>query len=1110
MPLSHSFTVDDVADWLSAHEVAKGQAYLDRVSKLTISDNRITAHVKGTAPSAYKVDVLLANEDHEAPAYARCSCPVSSNCKHVAAALLAVIAARSRKDPPAQPQVTSQVTPAAFSWMEALRQFSSGPIVPPTRTKHQARLFWAISRIAADNSIRITCYKASTDAMGEPKGKPAPWNNFEQALSRPLPFVEEEDVAIIRLLLAQRSHNDQFQGTLSLIGRHGIDILKRLLETQRLYANGFGGDALRAGEARPARIRWRQDERGNFCADAAAEPPVNWALALDPPWYIDIDRSEAGELHFATPSAVTARILAAPPLNEVEALMATTVLAEAAPDVPPPIITAARVIDVVPEPLLVLQSFEATIHHLRNYSPARWGTELDVAEPAFIYDDIVLELDNPRHLVTLPDGETVRIKRDPVEEQRRVAELQAAGFERITRSAVSVTPAADVTHLWALASEHDWADFMSEALPVLRAKGWRVEVPENFRHHFLEVEAWNADIAENESGWFDLDMGIVVDGQRLALAPLLAELFRTDGRWLDSKKLKRVADTETVDLFSPVGQRIRVSAERIKPLAQTLIDLFDHLPKGGMGPMRVSALDAPRLAEFAVPGWRVVGLEAVERMAKKIAGLSDASGVTPVATPAGFALELRGYQKEGLAWLQYLREHELAGILADDMGLGKTAQTLAHLLVEKEAGRLGGTAGPALIVLPTSLIFNWKAESARFAPQLSVLSLQGKARKERFAEIMQHDLVLTTYPLLWRDSKELAQYEYHVLILDEAQTVKNASSQGAAVVRQIKARHRLCLTGTPLENHLGELWSQFDFLLPGFLGDAKGFTKLWRAPIEKMGNRVRAELLSRRIRPFILRRRKEDVAKELPPKTIIPRTVELEAGQRDLYETVRSIMDKRVRDEIAARGFARSQIVILDALLKLRQVCCDPRLVKSEAAQKVKERAKLDQLMGMLPELVDEGRKVLVFSQFTSMLALIEAELKVAKIDYALLTGETLDREAEISKFQDGNVPVFLISLKAGGIGLNLTAADTVIHYDPWWNPAVENQATDRAHRLGQTKPVFVYKLIVAGSIEEKIVALQEQKAELANAILSSDGAGEIKFSESDIQALLAPLPPAK
>jgi SNF2 family DNA or RNA helicase len=484
--------------------------------------------------------------------------------------------------------------------------------------------------------------------------------------------------------------------------------------------------------------------------------------------------------------------------------------------------------------------------------------------------------------------------------------------------------------------------------------------------------------------------------------------------------------------------------------------------------------------------------------------LRAAQGIARIESPAGLRLELRPYQKEGLAWLQFLRRHNLSGILADDMGLGKTAQALAHLLLEKEAGRLDK---PALIVLPTSLIFNWKNETARFAPGLSVLSLHGPERKSRFAEIPAHDVVLTTYPLLWRDADELMQHSYHLLILDEAQTVKNAQSQGAEAVRKIDTRHRLCLTGTPLENHLGELWSQFDFLLPGFLGASRQFTRHWRTPIEKQNDAARRDLLARRIRPFILRRKKEDVAQELPPKTIIVRSVELEGGQRDLYETVRAAMDVKVREEIANRGFSRSQIVILDALLKLRQVCCDPRLVKATTARKVAERAKLDLLMAMLPELVDEGRRILVFSQFTSMLALIEQELAAAGIDYTLLTGSTSDREAPVRRFQAGEVPVFLISLKAGGVGLNLTAADTVIHYDPWWNPAVENQATDRAHRIGQDKPVFVYKLIVSGSIEEKILALQEKKAELAAGILSEDRNIEVKFGSDDLAALFEPLP---
>jgi len=581
---------------------------------------------------------------------------------------------------------------------------------------------------------------------------------------------------------------------------------------------------------------------------------------------------------------------------------------------------------------------------------------------------------------------------------------------------------------------------------------------------------------------------------------LLYELFKIDSRWLDAAGLDKMKDAETVDLQLPNGGRVRVDANRIKPLARTLIELFDgHM---GSGEIRLSRFDVARIDALAgMERWQFKGMESVRDLANK---LKNTSGIKAVNAPEGFALALRPYQVEGLSWLQFLREQALAGILADDMGLGKTAQALAHLLLEKISGRMDK---PSLVVLPTSLIFNWKREAERFAPQLRLLSLQGKERSELFPLIREHDVILTTYPLLWRDEEALAEHEYHLLILDEAQTVKNVSSQAAQVVRKLKARHRLCLTGTPLENHLGELWAQFDFLLPGLLGDNKDFTKTWRTPIEKHGNMLRRDLLAKRVKPFILRRRKEDVAKELPEKTLIVRTVELEGGQRDLYETVRIAMDQRVREEIAAKGFSRSHIIILDALLKLRQVCCDPRLLKLSSAKKVKERAKLDLLMEMLPELVSEGRRILVFSQFTSMLELIEIELNNEKLSYVKLTGDTQNREEVVRRFQDEEVPIFLISLKAGGVGLNLTAADTVIHYDPWWNPAVENQATDRAHRLGQTKNVFVYKLVVAGSIEEKILALQEKKAELAAGILSEDASGLVKFGEADIAALLAPLP---
>ena len=316
---------------------------------------------------------------------------------------------------------------------------------------------------------------------------------------------------------------------------------------------------------------------------------------------------------------------------------------------------------------------------------------------------------------------------------------------------------------------------------------------------------------------------------------------------------------------------------------------------------------------------------------------------------------MRDYQLEGLAWMQFLREYEFAGILADDMGLGKTIQTLAHILTEKEAGRL---TKPAMVVAPTSLMSNWVDEAARFAPDLSVLVLQGKDRLQRFDQIPNHDLVLTTYALLPRDEEMLNEHEYHLIILDESQYIKNMRSKSAQAAGLLRSRHRLCLTGTPLENHLGELWSQFHFLLPGLLGDEKGFNADFRNPIEKSNDEVRRELLTRRIKPFMLRRTKDKVAKELPPKTEIVRSVELSNEQRDMYETVRLAMDKKVRDEIAKKGVARSQIVILEALLKLRQVCCDPRLVKSDLGKvDTMTSSKLSELMEMLDELLTENRE---------------------------------------------------------------------------------------------------------------------------------------------------------
>ncbi|MDR2112199.1 MAG: DEAD/DEAH box helicase, partial [Candidatus Accumulibacter sp.] len=890
------------------------------------------------------------------------------------------------------------------------------------------------------------------------------------------------------------------------------ELLRRLLQSGRL-ALSSDLSLLLCGEPRPGCLGWRIDAQGcqRPCFRALSESCL--AVPLLPPWYVDLDRGLAGPLDVPGDPELIARLFSLPPLPDERAALVAEMLLELAPDLPPPAIDAQaslRRVVAEPCPVLRLETLATNGHAAwRGYPETAETVGFDVALPSFRYGDAEVGIgdgdgdgggDGRQVFVTLDDGETVRVVRRPDLEKAFVEALAGAGLQRVP-DAMLRTAGHSPEAPYALADEASWPDFMRNGRHALRAAGWTIEFDEGFRHNALRVESWEAELVSSENGWFDLDMGIVVEGERLPLAPLLASLFQRDARWLETAELLKIPDAEPIELRTPANKRLHVPAERLKPLAATLIDLFDGFDGGYR--LRISRFDAPRLkALHDTRRWQFRGQQEIMTLASR---LLAARGVRPVAPPRGLGLELREYQKEGLAWLQFLREHALSGILADDMGLGKTAQALAHLLLEKEAGRLDR---PALIVLPTSLVFNWINEAARFAPDLSLLALQGGDRKLRFDEIPRRDVVLTTYPLLWRDAAELTRFKYHMLILDEAQTVKNSRSQGAEVVRRIDARHRLCLTGTPLENHLGELWSQFDFLLPGFLGKASTFARYWRAPIEKQGDTARRDLLAQRIRPFILRRRKEEVAPELPPKTIILRRVELSGGQRDLYEAVRASMDVLVRGEIASKGFGRSQIVILDALLKLRQVCCDPRLVKAPAAQKVQERAKLELLMTMLPELVDEGRRILVFSQFTAMLALVEQEVRRAGIDYAVLTGETTDRENPVRRFQSGEAPVFLVSLKAGGVGLNLTSADTVIHYDPWWNPAMENQATDRAHRIGQDKPVFVYKLIVAGSIEEKILALQERKADLADGILSADSKAALKFGEDDIAALFAPLPP--
>ncbi|WP_455906433.1 DEAD/DEAH box helicase [Metapseudomonas otitidis] len=763
--------------------------------------------------------------------------------------------------------------------------------------------------------------------------------------------------------------------------------------------------------------------------------------------------------------------------------------------------------DIPPRPHLALGSLAQSLYDLR--SGRMVGNQQHRAGLAFDYAGVPVHGKNTRvnPVRRRQDGELVAMQRNPQAEEALRERLRQMGFKESLRQSQALP--GDLLELFELPDDEAWQRFIQLQLPQLREEGWLIEIRPGFHFDLTPVDGWYAEVDEQPGQqWFDLELGILVEGQRISLLPVLLKLIRGNPKLLSAKVLQRRKDDDQLrlqldTLSSETGRPMQVALPygRLKPLLGTLGELFLR-DRGEGRSLRLGLPDAARLDQLESLGLAWRGGERLRTFAERLR--DSRHGSHPA--PRGLKAELRAYQLQGLAWLQTLRELDAGGVLGDDMGLGKTLQTLAHILTEKEAGRLDR---PALVVMPTSLVPNWQDEAARFAPDLKVLALHGPNRHKDFEHLADHDLLLTTYALLPRDLPQWKEQPLHLLVLDEAQNIKTATSKAAQAVRQLQARQRLCLSGTPLENHLGELWSLFHFLMPGWLGDAKQFARDYRTPIEKHADSERLAHLNGRIRPFMLRRTKESVATELPAKTEMIHWVELSEAQRDLYETVRLAMDQKVRSEIEHKGMARSQMVILEALLKLRQTCCDLRLVEPEREVRGSTSGKLDSLMEMLEELFMEGRRVLLFSQFTSMLELIEGELQTRQIDYLLLTGETRDRRTPVERFQAGEVPLFLISLKAGGTGLNLTQADTVIHFDPWWNPAAERQATDRAYRIGQDKPVFVYKLIARGTVEEKIQQLQQRKADLAQSVLSAPAGSDWHLREEDIDALFAPLPHA-
>ena len=706
-----------------------------------------------------------------------------------------------------------------------------------------------------------------------------------------------------------------------------------------------------------------------------------------------------------------------------------------------------------PPELVFTEISEPPTFHLRLKSVATsWRSDRTQGKLRFLYGPVSIPEGHPSETLVDPKARLIR-RRDAMAERDANLKLRTLNFfqDRIYSG----------DHTWEVATKS-----LSRIVRELARDGWALEVDgEEFR------QPTKFDLAVTSGiDWFDLEVSVAYDGVTVALPALLKALAKGEAVVDLPGGGFGVLPADLVERYGAISSMGRMEGPSIR-FKRNQAGLLDLL-----------------LADKE--GVRVDEIFAQARQA-----LRAFDGIQPVEQPAGFVGTLRDYQRHGLAWMKFLDEFSFGGCLADDMGVGKTPQVLALLESRREAG-----AGPSLAVMPRSLVDNWMREAARFTPHLKVLDHSLAARTKDLSAFAGYHLVIATYGTLRRDAADFREFEFDYVILDEAQAIKNVSSESAKAARLLNGRRRLAMTGTPVENHLGELWSLFEFLNPGMLGTLKGFDKSgsgrWPSPESR-------ELIARALRPFILRRTKGQVAKELPPKTEQTLYCEMEPPQRKLYDELRSHYRRTLLGKIADVGMAKSRMHVLEALLRLRQAACHPGLL--DAARADEASAKFDVLLPKLEELRAEGHKALVFSQFTSLLAILRSRLDAKKVIYEYLDGQTKNRQAHVDTFQSHpGCNLFLISLKAGGVGLNLTAADYVFLLDPWWNPAVEAQAIDRTHRIGQERHVFAYRLIARDTVEEKVLELQRDKRELADAIITADTSVLRDIKREDLELLLS------
>ena len=1100
------YTIDEALAAFDPATVERGLDYYLNNHVLQLAGNAegdiVSGRVKGSGSNIYTVNVNLFRQGNHLTVQSHCSCPVEHNCKHAMAVLLAN--ARHYETNSSSTSGSNRKHQEIQNWLNALESRLTVKNVDTSNdvaSNTVNRLLYVLEMVQLPNAQQLRVqYQSARQLKTGGWGKSTRYSPENIVNKGRAAFISTDDEKILRQVYARNIMDHvPFE---NLSASDGAVLLQKMLATGRCFWLDRNNIAVKPGPALKASTQWQLNRDGTQQLAFVTEDPVITVLPTTPPFYFYEAKGECGPLHIDVPEEAIALIQSAPAIDVQEVEKVAKKLKSLIPNLPSPakvkVKTKTQVKPTVSAYFKMYRYEEAAdyFYGTRTVTAPVIEIELDYAgiKTAIFSDEKILIQKNGNELVKVERDSLV--ERDIIDlmEELDIVPLRLIAMDDSLPENLFSLPYPEFV------KEHDvWIDFMMRDLPVMERNGWQIQFADDFIYNISTVDQWHMEIDEDRNGqWFDLNLNVEVKGKSYNLVDIISSLMKHNPKLFSDTKRKDKEHPEQVFVRIKDGSLLSLPYERVAAIIKVLVDLYDHKGKPDTS-LRLAKWRAAELGELQSTGLQWQGSEELKASAKR---LQQFEGITPCDAPQGFNAQLRPYQKDGLAWLQFLAMYDFHGVLADDMGLGKTIQALAHILEEKNNEHL---TKPVLVVAPTSLMFNWRHETEQFAPGLKLLTLHGPERSQYFDVIAEQDIVLTTYSLLGRDEEILLAQEWHMVILDEAQNIKNFKTKASKTACQLTAKHRLCLSGTPLENHLGELWSMFHFLMPGLLGDEKQFRQLFRTPIEKQGDTDRAQRLAKRLAPFMLRRTKDEVVKELPPKTEIIQSVALEGAQRDLYETIRVSMQKKVRDSFKQLGVNKSHIIVLDALLKLRQICCDPRLLKMQAGVQKMQSAKLSLLMQLLPELLEEGRKILLFSQFTSMLSLIEEELTLLKIDYVKLTGSTRNREKPITDFQNGKVPLFLISLKAGGTGLNLTAADTVIHYDPWWNPAVEAQATDRAHRIGQDKPVFVYKLLTEDTVEAKIQKLQESKKKLADGLFDSSGKGKLPGPE-DLEALFEPL----